>query len=31
MKTSEKTRYLDAIWNHFTGQGLALTMPKDKR
>ena len=31
MKTSEKTRYLDAIWNHFTGQGLVLTEPEGKR
>ena len=31
MKTSEKTRYLDAIWDHFTGQGLVLTEPEGKR
>jgi hypothetical protein len=28
MTTKEKARYLDAIWDHFTGQGLMLTEPK---
>lgn len=31
MKTSEKTRYLDAMWDHFTAQGIMLTEPKSER
>jgi hypothetical protein len=27
MTTKEKTRYLDAMYDHFTGQGLVLTRP----
>ncbi len=31
MKTSEKTRYLDAMHKHFTDQGFVLTEPKGNR
>ena len=31
MKTEQKGRYLDAIYNHFTEQGVILTIPPDKR
>lgn len=27
MNTKQKTRYLDAVWQHFTGQGYQLTDP----
>lgn len=31
MRTSQKTRYLDAIWKHFTEMGLVLTVPPEKQ
>ena len=31
MKTGEKTRYLDAVHELFTGQGIVLTEPKGRR
>lgn len=31
MRTSEKTRYLDSMNEHFTGQGVILTQPESER
>jgi len=31
MKTPQKTAYLDAVYKHFSEQGVVLTMPPDKR
>lgn len=31
MNTNQKKRYLDAIWNHYTSQGVQLTDPEALR
>lgn len=31
MTTKQKTEYLNAMWHHFTDQGVSLTEPADKR
>jgi hypothetical protein len=31
MTTKQKTEYLDAVFAHFTGLGVALTVPEDRR
>lgn len=31
MKTSQKTKYLDAVWNHYSGLGVILTDPNASR
>jgi len=29
MSVEQKTRYLDAVWNHYSSQGVRLTAPAD--
>lgn len=31
MTTEQKTRYLDAVWRHYTEQGMVLTEPDPER
>lgn len=31
MSVAQKSRYLDAIFQHFTQQGIALTIPEERR
>jgi hypothetical protein len=31
MSVKQKSKYLDDVYNHFTGQGVKLTEPEDKR